>query len=265
MKRKTFLAAELSWTEFRDYMKEDTVLIIPTGMLEEHGLHNPLGTDSIVAEHCAAKIAERSGALAAPVFPYGYGPQGRDFPGQVSLSPGLLRKIYYAYAASYAKHGVRRFLFVNGHGGNLSVLRAVTGDLWRDFHALCSITEWWVNVPQLKPELVCDDHGGKYETSCVLAIRPELVDLARAKDAVPDAILGGEIHAAYSVSYHNEPFFAALDDYSLGRVGNLGASPREANVETGEAVLEAYISFNADLVEELGSIDRAALEQGAAL
>ncbi|MDR2363013.1 MAG: creatininase family protein [Spirochaetaceae bacterium] len=255
MKRRTFLAAELSWTEFEEHMRRDDVIIIPVGMLEEHGRHNPLGTDTFIAGHCAALIGERAGALVAPVFPYGYGPEGKKYPGQVSLSPRLLRKIWYAYGASYAKHGARRFLFINGHGGNAGILRMVAGDLWRDYHALCASTEWWLLVPQIKPELPCNDHGGLYETSCMLAIKPDLVDMTRAKDPVPDTMLSEHIRAGYTITYKGEPFFATSDDYRLGRAGNLGAPPQGANEKTGADVLEAYIDYNAGLIGELRKID----------
>jgi creatinine amidohydrolase len=254
MKRKTFLAAELSWTEFEEYMRRDDVIIIPVGMLEEHGQHNPLGTDTYIAGYCAALIGERAGALAAPVFPYGYGPEGKKFPGQVSLSPQLLRKILYAYGASYAKHGARRFLFVNGHGGNAGVLRMVTGDLWSHYGVLCASTEWWLLVPRIKPELACNDHGGFYETSCMLAIKPDLVDMSRAQDPVPDTLLSEHIRAGYAVTYKGEPFFATVDDYRLGRAGNLGASPQGANEGIGADVLEAYIDYNAGLIGELRKV-----------
>jgi creatinine amidohydrolase len=254
MKRKTSLCAELSWTEFAEAMKKDDVVVIPAGILEQHGLHNPLGTDTFIAEHCAREIAERSGCLAAPVFPYGYGPEGRNFPGQVSLSPGLLRNIWYAYAASYARHGARRFLFVNGHGGNGMILRTLAGDLWRDCGAVCAVTEWWVTVPCIKPELACNDHGGLYETSCALSLRPELVDMGRAADSVPDAFLSEHIRAGYETTFKGQPFFAAVDDYALGRAGNLGASPAGASAELGRDVLEAYIDYNAGLIEELRKI-----------
>jgi creatinine amidohydrolase len=255
MKRKTLLAAELSWTEFEERMRQDDVVIIPLGMLEEHGPHNPLGTDTYIAEDCAARIGQGADALVAPVFPYGYGPDGRRFPGQVSLSPGLLRKILYAYGASYARHGARRFLFVNGHGGNTSVYRMATADLWRDWGALCTATEWWIQVPQIRPQWPCDDHGGRYETSCMLAVNPDLVDMSRAQDAVPDAALGGEIRAGTSLTFRGQPFFAVQDDYALGRVGNLGGPPGEASGELGRKVLDAYIEYNVGLIGELRKIE----------
>jgi creatinine amidohydrolase len=255
MKRTTVLAEELSWTEFAEHMKRDDVIVIPLGMTEQHGLHNPLGTDTFIARYCAAAIAEKAHTLAAPVFPYGYGPEGQRFPGQVSLSAALLRKVWYGYTASYAKHGARRFLFVNGHGGNSPIVRTLAGDLWRDFRALVSVTDWWTSVPRIRPDLPCNDHGGFSETSCMLAVKAGLVDMSAARDPVPDVVLGGGITAAYTVQCNGKPFWAAMDDWTLGRVGNLGKSPIGANAEYGQKVLEAYIDFSAQLIEELRKVD----------
>ncbi|MDR1428661.1 MAG: creatininase family protein [Spirochaetaceae bacterium] len=255
MKKRTALAAELSWTEFEEKMKEHDLIIIPIGMLESHGTHNPLGVDTIIAEYLANKIAERAGALASPVFPYGYGPEGRRFPGQVSLDPQLLRKIWYAYGASYARHGGRRFMFINGHGGNSGILRMTASDLWRDYGVLCSISEWWVLVPQIAKELDCADHGGLYETSCVLAIRPDLVAMDQARPPVPDAYLSRDIHSGHAVTYKDLPVFAAVDDYSMGRAGNLGNPPEKASAELGKKVLEVYIDYHAGLAGEMRKVE----------
>jgi creatinine amidohydrolase len=244
-------AAELGWRDFAQRMETDDLIIVPLGMTEEHGLHNPLGTDTIIAEYCATEIARRTGALAAPVFPYGYGPEGRRFAGQLPISSQTLRRIWYAYGSSYVRHGAHRFLFVNGHGGNAKVLSMVMSDLNLQLGAICSSTEWWTLVPQLRPDLPCNDHGGKFETSCLLAIRPELVDLSRAEAAVPDVKLGEDLSVGYSFNYREQPLYATIDDYAFGQVGNLGASPLEASVEIGREVLKTYIDFNVTLCEEL--------------
>lgn len=255
MKRKTILAAELSWTEFREHMKTDDVVVIPVGMLEQHGLHNPLGTDTFIAEHCAQRIGETAGAVVAPAFPYGYGPEGRRFPGQVSLQVNLFNKILYAYASSYARHGARRFLFVNGHGGNTAAIRTLGAALYQDFGAICTSTEWWTLLPQLHPEWSCRDHGGYYETSCMLAVNPALVDMRSAKAPPAPVHLTENIAVGHCTSYKGVAMFATLDDYKLQKIGNLGESPIGANGELGTELIDAYVDFNVGLVGELRKIE----------
>ncbi|MCL2339779.1 MAG: creatininase family protein [Actinomycetia bacterium] len=247
-------AAEIGWKDFARRMQDNDVIIIPLGMTEQHGRHNPVSTDSIIANYCATQIAERSGALAAPGFPYGYGPEGQRFAGQLPISAAVLRKIWYSLAAHYAAHGARRILFVNGHGGNSVVLPLVLTDLRRDLNLLCTSNDWWKVVPELRPDLPCNDHGGKFETSCLLAICPELVNMAAAQPAAPATALSAQISAGIDFSFAGQPIFATLDDRNYTEIGNLGASPLEASAAIGREVLETYIEFNVALVNELRNV-----------
>jgi creatinine amidohydrolase len=92
------LIEEMSWIEFRDAMKETDLVIIPVGVVEEHGCHNPLGTDVLIAEECAKLIGERAKVPVAPVMPFGYSPNVVCFPGTNSLDPELYRKVLFSYA-----------------------------------------------------------------------------------------------------------------------------------------------------------------------
>ncbi|GHV26112.1 amidase [Clostridia bacterium] len=250
----TVQAQELSWTEFQERIRLDGTIIIPAGMTEQHGRHNPLGTDSLIAEYLARHIAEKAEAIAAPVFPFGYGPEGLDYPGQISLPPQLLRKIWYGYGANYAKHGAKRFLFVNGHGGNGAVLRMVASDLYRDFNSICVIADWWTTVPKLALELTCADHGGLYETSVMMAVDSSLVDISAMQSPAPDKQLAPGLTQGLLTRYNGLPIFAPMDDYRDRQPGNLGLSPQGASAELGRKVIDAFVDFCVGLVRELRTI-----------
>jgi creatinine amidohydrolase/Fe(II)-dependent formamide hydrolase-like protein len=94
----------------------------------------------------------------------------------------------------------------------------------------------------------------------MLALRPDIVDMSMAANSVPDAPFGSNIKAGYQVSFKGTPFFATFDDYSLGKVGNLGTTPHGANEEIGHKVLDTYVNFNVELLNELRSIDLDKLE-----
>jgi creatinine amidohydrolase len=254
MKKHTILAEELSWTEFRERMKQDDCVVIPAGMLEEHGPHNPLGCDTFIAEYCAGKIGELADAVVAPAFPYGYGANVKNYPGSISVDPQLLRKIWLSIASCYARHGARRFLFVNGHGGNNDVLRMVGGDLFKQFGALSTSTQWWELVPQLQPEWSCDDHGGYYETSCMMAVREDLVDMSRAMPPVQNVALSPNITYYHGWGYRGTPMFITMDVYKLNKVGNVGVPPEGANRELGQKILGTYIDWNAALLREMRAV-----------
>ena len=244
------LIEEMSWTEFRDAMEETDLIIIPVGVTEQHGGHNPLGTDTFIAEACAKRIGEGVRAPVAAVLPYGYSPNVVNFPGSQSLDPELYRKVLVAYAESYIRHGARRFLFINGHGGNTSTLAMVCGDLFDRHGCIGMFNQWWEVLPALKPEWNCADHGGYFETSMMLAVNPGLVDLSKAK-AGPVSPLTGRIEYGRGWRYAGASVPMAMDLSKVHKHGNLGNPPFGANAELGRKMMDAYVGFNVALAKEI--------------
>lgn len=247
---KKVLIEEMSWTEFRDVMRDCDLIIIPVGVIEEHGCHNPLGTDTFIAEACARMIGARAEAPVATVLPFGYTANLVGFPGTNSLDPELYRKVLFAYAESYIKHGARRILFVNGHGGNTDVLRMVCADLFDSYGCLALSNQWWEVLPALKPEWNCADHGGYFETSMMMAVNRELVDLSKAKaDAVTP--LSSKIEYQHGWRYLGAPIPLPVGVRKVHKYGNVGNPPFEANEQLGQEMVESYVGFNVGLIEEL--------------
>ena len=247
------LIEEMSWTEFKDAMNETDLVIIPVGVIEEHGCHNPLGTDMYIAQACAKLVGERVKAPVAPVMPFGYSPNLVSFPGTNSLDPMLYRKVLVSYAESYVKHGAKRFLFINGHGGNTNTLAMVAGDLYDKYGCICSFNQWWEVLPQLNKEWDCADHGGYYETSMMMAVNSEIVDMNLAKSA-PVNSLTNEIVYGHGWSYKGASIPISIDLYKMHKYGNVGNEPFGANKELGEKMVEVYVEFNVALANELRKI-----------
>src|SRR5678815_5879165 len=96
------------------------LVILPVGVVEEHGAHLPLGVDSFAAEVYAAATAlylEEAGyeVLVAPTINYGVARAAIDFPGTLSLEPDTLRSMVVEIARSLARHGLNRLVILNGH------------------------------------------------------------------------------------------------------------------------------------------------------
>lgn len=248
------LIGEMSWTEFKEAIEETDLIIIPVGVMEEHGIHNPLGTDTFIAEACAKQVGERARALVAPVMPFGYSPNIVKFAGTMSLDPQLLRKVLLSYAESYVKHGAKRFLFINGHGGNNDVLGMVCGDLYDRYGCICSHTQWWETLPQINKEWPCDDHGGYYETSMMMAVNEEIIDMSKAQ-AGPVNGLTSEIAYTRGWTYKGAKIPIPVDLYGQQKIGNVGRPPFGANKELGLEMMEAYVEYNVGLVQELRKIE----------
>lgn len=88
---RKILIGEMSWKEFEENIKDNDLIIVPVGVLEEHGHHNPLGTDTYIAEKIAFEVGKKTKFLVAPVMPYGYTTNIRNFSGTISLDPQTYR------------------------------------------------------------------------------------------------------------------------------------------------------------------------------
>jgi creatinine amidohydrolase len=109
---------ELNWMQLEEYLARDDRIVLPLGSTEQHG-YLSLGTDNILAERVSVEAAEPLGVPVLPALPYGLTPSFAAFPGSPSLRlatyAGLLRDLL----DSLYGQGFRRFLLVNGHGGNI--------------------------------------------------------------------------------------------------------------------------------------------------
>src|SRR5437016_7703334 len=172
-----------------------SLVILPVGVVEEHGAHLPLGLDSFAAEayaEAAAPHLEAKGyaVVIAPTISYGVARAAIDFPGTLSLEPETLRSLVVDIGRSLARHGLDRLVILNGHR-DLSQMKALdearamlveqkaaqvlcvgfTSD--PDLTAAC----YREGVPELsrsvRPER--EGHGGEWETSLALHAFPDLV------------------------------------------------------------------------------------------
>ena len=135
-------ARELNWMQVEEYLRRDDRIVLPVGSTEQHG-YLSLETDNILAERVSAEAAEPLGVLVLPVVPYGLTPSFAAYPGSPSLRLGTYVAVLRDLLDSLHGQGFRRFLLVNGHGGNLpagSLVREWAGghpDAQAIFHS------WW--------------------------------------------------------------------------------------------------------------------------
>ncbi len=249
---KKVMIADMSWIEFRDVMAVNDLIIIPVGSIEEHGPHNPLGTDMLIARETAKVIGEKSKSPVAPVMPIGNARNLMGFVGTATLDPELLRDVMVQVCEDYIRHGAKKFLFINGHGGNTSTLKMVGADLYAKHGVISTQTEWWLTLPQIS-EYPCNDHGGHYETSMMMACDEGLVDMSKAstvlrKDLTPELIFKNGLEYKGVKLPINIP----LD--RLTPLGNYGAEAEKANLELGIKMFQVYVDYCVDLAEELKKI-----------
>ncbi len=159
----------------------DTV-ILPTGSLEAHGQHCPLGTDNMApwyfAQQIEAQYADR--VLILPPVPYGHTPELAEFAGTISISSDTFRRYVADVGRGIARWGMKNLILLNGHGGNTSALQAAMEDIALEDVRVVMVN-WWIDYSkQILTITTGQGHAGEDETAMMLAIAPDLVHMEDA-------------------------------------------------------------------------------------
>lgn len=216
--------SEASWRHATSLCER--VLLIPVGATEQHGPHLPLTTDTdiacAVAAGASAALPDR--IVVAPPVAFGASDEHSGFAG--TLSAGV--EATEAFLLALGRSAVRtwpRVLLVSTHGGNDGAVRRVVRSLRRDGHDVRAWTPAWGG----------DLHAGHSETSLMLAIAPETVDLDAAEPGETGTL--GELM----------PRLATEGVRAVSANGVLG-DPTGASAAEGRALLDAAIGSVTDLV-----------------
>ena len=245
--------AEISWTDAEKLFKATEVVLLPVGSTEQHGPHNPLGTDYLVAVALSRAVGEKTGVPVLPVIPVGVSEHHRQFPGTLWVPPSIFRGYIKSVALSAASHGVRKILIVNGHGGNTAALIEVAGELRRENNVFAAVL---IAFPPAMMEAGIS-HAGAGETSVNLYFHKHLVKMERAVDTEQRDKLG-----PMGIEGFNRigPADFAWDTIDLTDTGVLGAAGQmikstTASEEAGRKLMEPYIEEICRFVEALKKAD----------
>ncbi len=188
-KLKNFLP-HMTWPEVEDLRKRTDMVVIPIASLEQHSLHLPIGTDYFNGLERAKLIAQKADVLVAPILLPGNSPYHMEFPGTITLSSQTIQQVYFEAARSLMKHGFRRFLLLNSHGGNQIITRYIADRINQETEGIAvdlgdGAAPFLTRTPQTPPPTakVFDRHGGVGETSTSLYMTPNLVNLEAARRA----------------------------------------------------------------------------------
>jgi creatinine amidohydrolase len=195
--------------------------ILPIGVLEKHGPHAPIGSDLIHVREWSSRVARQEYAVVFPDYFYGQIYEARHQPGTFALPSRLIWDLLDATCEEIARNGFKKILIVNGHGGNPNFLRFfVQSQLERrrdyvvyffDPAADPAFTEKMNEMRKSDP--ATDQHGGERETSTLLYLRPDLVQMNRAASesganqqrlSTPDLYTAIWWYAAYPNHYAGE-------------------------------------------------------------
>ncbi|GAA2038878.1 creatininase [Yaniella flava] len=195
---------DLDAETYAEYLSHPgSTVIIPTGATEQHGPHMPLGVDAMLSSDIAAAVAQQIGALVAPVFAYGYKSQprsggGNHRVGTTSLSATTLIHLVDDVVSSFLEQGFQRVVVLNGHFENYQFIyegldKAVKQATDAGSDARAVLMSYWDFVDEETLDAVFPEgffgwdieHGGVLETSLMLLLHPEKVEMDRVIDHSP--------------------------------------------------------------------------------
>jgi creatinine amidohydrolase len=235
------LLAEMSWDQTQEYLERDDRVILPIGATEEHGRHLGLGTDFIEAEAIALGAGAATGIVVAPTLNYGMSHAQLAFPGTLSLRPTTLIAVLEDLFHSLFKHGFRRVLVVNGHGGNNPALMSAIQMVTQDLRMRIKTFDWWTDAESYRVviEMMGEQkgsHASAGETMFMLAVRPSAVHLERLTGRDAPVVSSREVTTV-------QTFQQKYPD------GIMGLDPRNATGEAGEVLMKKCVEICARELE----------------
>jgi len=229
VKYKRFIE-EMNAVEVRKTVDEKTIAILVFGACENHGDHMPFGSDFIFPMEIAKRLATKvNNVIVLPAIPYGVSLHHDQFQMTMSINPETLVGIISDLLSSLIQNKIRRVLIINGHDGNIGPIEVAARSI-KNKHpemTIACLESWWILVGQLKKDLFEVwsglGHGGEAETSAILAVRPDLVNMESApKEVIPKLP-------------ENIRIFWKFDE--LTSTGATGA-PQKASIEKGNEILQ---------------------------
>jgi creatinine amidohydrolase len=265
MHAKSHFWADLTTRDFAQLDPARTVAVLPVAATEQHGPHLPLSVDTTLVDGVVAAalpyLPADASVLFLPTQQVGFSPEHQRFPGTLTLSSETVIRIWTELGACVARSGVKKLLIFNSHGGQVSLMDIVARTL-RTEHGLLVYSASWFNLPlgDANSPFSADEHrfgvhAGDVETSMMLALRPQFVDMAQARDfksssqdrAAQYPILGNGKSAKLGWQ---------MQDYNAtGAAGNAAA----ATAEKGQALVQASGQQLALLLQEIADLPLSTL------
>lgn len=245
---------EMVSREFRT-LPSETVAILPVAAVEQHGPHLPVCVDACINAGLLALALERAAPdlpiTTLPIQAVGKSDEHIAYPGTLTLSAETLMRVLLDLGASVARAGVRRLILLNSHGGQPQVLEIVARELRRT-HGLFVVTVgWWAfGAPE---GMFSDDerrygiHGGDAETSLMLHLRPDLVQMARAENFVPwpkemaRDFRWLEAEGRIGFGWHTQ------DLHPAGAAGNAAAATAEKGAAIADRLVAGFLELAAEV------------------
>jgi creatinine amidohydrolase len=249
--------ADLRAPQVASVLNAGSVLIQPVGAVEQHGAHLPLSTDLLIASDIAEQVVEARGdeldLWLLPPLAYSKSNEHHWAPGTIWLSAPTLLAVLDDLGRSLSMLPSKRLVFLNGHGGNTQLLIVALRDL-RVAHGLMTFL-LHPSLPRDSGGAAHDDdelgmgvHAGRDETSIMLHLHPELVDMSAARRSVPSS-MADRAHVRFGGDVAFGWTSADLDP------GGVIGDPTLASAERGASLVAGMIATLGAALEEIATFE----------
>ncbi|MFV0243515.1 MAG: creatininase family protein [Qingshengfaniella sp.] len=268
MTLKSHFWSDLTARDFRDLDMSRVVAVFPVGATEQHGPHLPVKVDATITDSlCQAAVArmpDSCPALVLPTSAIGKSDEHLAYPGTLTIPGPLLADYWFEIAKSVHRAGCRRILFVNAHGGQPQVMEMVCRRLRIDLGML-AVSSMWSRFTDLSDlfsqgERTHGIHAGEVETSVMLHLWPDLVDMAQASDFRPLSMAieqeGGMLTPEGAVGFG----WQAQDLHPSGACGDAS----RADAQRGKIAFDRAVDRLLTLIDEIAAFDLSVFDTAPA-
>jgi creatinine amidohydrolase len=268
-KLSRFWIQELTRPAFEDWLENepDPVVIIGIGAIEQHGLHLPLGTDSLGCREFIHEVASRTNSVCIhPCWP-GFSPHHMSFPGTVTFSSETLMGVLMDTIGSFAHHGVKRFVLVNHHGGNTQTMGLAAQLAKREYNVMIATPQGPRDTELAKKirermQRYLEVHSGPRETAYALHYFPELVEMWRLEDWESGVVISDQLREFMDPDREDYELVSQVFNACLGpnteditRNGQYATTdPRTADPKEAETSMAEAVQFMVGFIELWKSI-----------
>jgi len=240
----------MSWTAVEEAVSKNPKLkaILPIGSLEQHGPHLPLSTDSVIGEQIALRISSQFPSVLLPTLPIGYSLEHAGFPGTVSFTMQTFSSIFTEIVEGLFDNGFKTVVAINGHGGNRAILDSTLTSIKHAHPALNLFSFTVIDIAGIKFREIRQSprkligHADELETSMMLAIRHDLVQMSKAVTEEPNFPPGISLESEdlAKVTYA----WKTKEITESGTIGN----PNFASPEIGRLLLDYVVETISSII-----------------